>query len=373
MRCVPAHHFTVAKARSWRSAIATDPLYQRESSVWSLDKQQLFLDSLLNGYDVPKFYLHDLRGEQPTKVYAIVDGKQRLTAIWSYLDDGFPLAADFRIEPGHMPGLPPAAVAPAGPLRFSELDPHWQRVLTGTFLSIVLIRDASEEDIEDLFSRLNNGEALNAAERRNAMGGDMVRLIREVARRPFFIERLAFTKARTQHFDLAVRLLVLEVEAPSGRDGIPDLGARALDAFVRDHRQMIDSDRAALVDTVGAQLDALATVFSHADPLLASPAQALLHYHFVRSLLGSHPTGLDGSRLRAFLESFHRARSIEIDRPGVERDDAFVEFSRLMRHGVNEPRNVERRLDILPTAYDRSLGPDSTVERHAAAGRHSGA
>ena len=62
MRCVPAHDFTVMKAYLWRSAINEKPPYQRESSVWSLEKQQLFIDSLLNGYDVPKIYLHDLRG-----------------------------------------------------------------------------------------------------------------------------------------------------------------------------------------------------------------------------------------------------------------------------------------------------------------------
>ena len=68
MRCVPAHDFTVAKALAWRSAIADDPPYQRPSAVWSLAKQQLFIDSLINGYDVPKIYLHDLRGKHPTRV-----------------------------------------------------------------------------------------------------------------------------------------------------------------------------------------------------------------------------------------------------------------------------------------------------------------
>ena len=359
MRCVPAHHFTVAKARTWRSAIDQDPPYQRESSVWSLDKQQLFIDSLLNGYDVPKIYLHDLRGEQPTPVYAIVDGKQRLTTIWGYLDDAFPLAADFRIEPGHLPDLPAEAVTPVGALRFSQLDPHWQRVLTGTFLSVVLIRDAREADIEDLFSRLNNGEALNAAERRNALGGDMVRLIREVARRPFFTDRLAFSNARHQHFDLVVRLLAVEVAHRRGASGIPDLGARALDALVRDHRQLSDADRAMILERIDAQLAVASQVFSHADPLLGSPAQALLHYLYAGAILGSVPSERESSELRAFLGAFHRARSADLERPEDARDAALAAFSKLMRHGVNEPRNLEQRLAILRAAHVAAAGPNS--------------
>ena len=276
MRCLPSHHFTVAKARAWRSAIEADPPYQRESGAWSLDKRQLFIDSLLNGYDVPKIYLHDLRGSHPTKVYAIVDGKQRLTTIWSFLDDGFPLAADFRIEAGGNPDLPPDAVRPVGALRFSQLDSHWQQVLTGTWLSVVLIRDASEEDIEDLFSRLNNGEALNAAERRNALGGDMAMLIREIARRPFFGERLRFPNARYQHLVLATTLLAVEMARRAGAGELPDLDASALDAFVRDHRNLAEADRAALIHEIDDQLELATLDLSPGDPRLGSPETALL-------------------------------------------------------------------------------------------------
>ena len=352
MRCVPAHHFTVAKARTWRSAIEEHPPYQRESAVWSLDKQQLFIDSLLNGYDVPKIYLHDLRGEHPTKVYAIVDGKQRLTTIWAYLQDAFPLAADFRIEPGNLPDLPPDARTPVGAVRFSQLDDAWQRVLTQTYLSVVLIRDASEEDIEDLFSRLNNGEALNAAERRNALGGDMAKLIREVARRPFFLECLHFSNGRLQHLDLAARLLAIEAARRDDVPGLPDLGAKALDAFVSSHRQLAVDERAALNDGIDASLAILARVFEPADPLLASPAQALLHHLFLRSVFDRRPSAADAARVRDFLEAFHQRRSAALELPEDTRDGALVEFSRLMQHGV-EPRNIEQRLGILHAAYDR--------------------
>jgi hypothetical protein len=279
MRCLPAHHFTVAKARAWRSSIDEDPPYQRESGAWSLDKRQLFIDSLLNGYDVPKIYLHDLRGSHPTKVYAILDGKQRLTTIWSFLEDGFPLAADFRIQGGDEPNdldVPTDVVRPVGALRFSQLDGHWQQLLTGTYLSVVLIRDADADDIEDLFSRLNNGEALNAAERRNALGGDMAVLIRDVARRPFFAERLPFSNARHQHFALAAALLAVEAAKRAGEPDLPAPGDAALDTFVRENRHLGQADRAALSHGVDIQLDLATRAFSPSDPRLASPEKALL-------------------------------------------------------------------------------------------------
>ena len=40
--------------------IDLDPPYQRETGVWSKEKQQLFIDSLINKFDVPKIYFHDI-------------------------------------------------------------------------------------------------------------------------------------------------------------------------------------------------------------------------------------------------------------------------------------------------------------------------
>src|SRR5882762_8317117 len=72
------------------------PSYQRQSDVWGEEKRQLFIDSLLNGYDVPKLYFHRLpRAKTPAPVFAIVDGKQRLEAIRAFLKNEFALSQDF--------------------------------------------------------------------------------------------------------------------------------------------------------------------------------------------------------------------------------------------------------------------------------------
>jgi hypothetical protein len=42
---------------SKRAQIKTDPPYQRMSDVWNLDKRQLLIDSLLNGFDIRHFSL----------------------------------------------------------------------------------------------------------------------------------------------------------------------------------------------------------------------------------------------------------------------------------------------------------------------------
>ena len=351
MRCVPARDFTVAKALAWRSAIDDDPAYQREGSVWSLDKQQLFINSLLNGFDVPKIYLHDRRGAVPTKVYTVVDGKQRLNAIWRFLGDGFPLADDFRIEPANLPDLPAGVPEPRAGQRFSELDGRWREVLRRTYLAVVLIRNATVDDIEDLFSRLNNGEPLNAAEKRNAMGGDMAGLVRRVARHPFFTSRLGYTNARYRHFELAARILLVEHADPDATGSIPDLRSRAVDAFVDANRRLPTARRRELLARVAGRLDALAGVFEPDDPLLARQSHPLLYHLFVRAAGPLDPPA--AARRRAFLAEFQHRRREELARPDGGADPELVEFTQLMQHGTNDARSVARRLEILAEAYER--------------------
>ncbi len=363
MRCVQAHDFTVAKAYAWRSSVDDDPPYQRESSVWSVDKQQLFIDSLLNGYDVPKIYLHDLRGKHPSKVYAVVDGKQRLSTIWRFLADEFALADDFRIEPANMPELPDGAVVPVAGQRYSQLDPAWQEVLRQTYLAVVLIQNATVEDIEDLFSRLNNGEPLNAAEKRNAMGGSVTAMIRELARHEFFTDRLAFSNGRYQHFDVAARLLVIEEAQRETPDLVPDLKSRSLDAFVKANRRLGPNERTALVNRLEPWLDFLATVFAPADPLLATPSHPPLYYLFCKRVAGDAASPPMAMRIHDFLESFQEARRAQLDRPDGQQDATMIEFTHLMQHGTNDQRSLDRRLAILTAGWE-SPTPAGTLNDH---------
>ncbi len=248
MRCVPALPFTVAKARSWRSAIDDDPVYQRASDSWDLYQRQRFIDSLLAGYDVPKIYLHDLRGIHPTKVYAVVDGRQRLTAIWDYLSDRFTLGSPVPAEAGP-DGRPSGAVA------FSGLSPGWQRQLLQTHLSVVLIQEADATDIDDLFERLNSGSPLSPSDRRNALGGAMAGLIRSLAERAE-LARLMGLGSRSDRLEFAARFTWTAMTKIHGgaSDLYPD--SSMLDAMVRDGRTFTDAELEAIRVGVEALLAA---------------------------------------------------------------------------------------------------------------------
>ena len=168
-----------------RDRILLSPTYQREGEVWTLYKKQLLIDSLINGYDIPKIYLHEYekakkQGGRLIK-YAIVDGKQRLSAIWQFMDGEFPLDRDFEYLRDPKIKL--------GGLYYEDLRREHTAIharFTGRPLSIITIKTSDIDLIEDMFSRLNEAVPLNAAEKRNAFGGPLPVTIRKLVKEKFF-------------------------------------------------------------------------------------------------------------------------------------------------------------------------------------------
>ena len=60
--------------------------------MWTTGQKQLLIDTILREYDVPKLYWRKV-GAKPDR-YDVVDGQQRLRAIWSFFDGEFRCAKD---------------------------------------------------------------------------------------------------------------------------------------------------------------------------------------------------------------------------------------------------------------------------------------
>src|ERR1700683_5350529 len=92
---------TIMFLYSERDEINVNPEYQRKGGIWTLEKKSLLIDSILNDYDIPKIYFHALGSEEYATGgfrYAVIDGRQRLETIWSFMDGSFTLADDFEYQ-----------------------------------------------------------------------------------------------------------------------------------------------------------------------------------------------------------------------------------------------------------------------------------
>jgi hypothetical protein len=78
----------LSKVYAYHAGIDFDADYQRDH-VWTLDDKIALIDSIFNNIDIGKFVFVQRSMGYDGKLYEIIDGKQRLTAICEFYEDRF--------------------------------------------------------------------------------------------------------------------------------------------------------------------------------------------------------------------------------------------------------------------------------------------
>lgn len=134
--------------------VTFDSVIQRKP-VWDQNRKSLLIQSMIESYPIPAFYF--VKGK--TGVYECLDGQQRSLTIKEFLNGEFVLSDSV-----------PAAVSEDGTVyeiagkSFSELDEWMQDAIKDYSLTIYYFEDITEDEIAEIFYRLNNGKPLTGIE-----------------------------------------------------------------------------------------------------------------------------------------------------------------------------------------------------------------
>lgn len=287
-------------------SLQLDPGYQREGGIWTRERQQLFVDSLLNGFDVPPMYLHRLQPPQfngdTAAAYAVVDGRQRLEALQGFSSGSFALSSDFRlleeVEGTQLPldlkvsdDVPP----PYAGMSIEQLQSSFPVLAYRFFdyeIPVTIVETSEPELIEELFFRLNEGVPLTPAEKR--VRGSLLReTVMPLVHDEKIFSAAKFASRRRSQEDLLLRLLYM-AKQKSRLSHVPDLKKRPLDEFAASFRPAFgrswspsEKSRAerelqALVDEVKPVLTAMNEIFDVADPLLPTVNVFTVMYLVIR-------------------------------------------------------------------------------------------
>lgn len=265
-----------------RELINLDPPYQR-LSVWDTEKQQRFVDSVINGIDTPKVYFHDLAGQSGESRrfrFSVIDGKQRMLALWAFISNGLPLRSDFVYYHDE-------SLSGAGKTYEQLLNetPLLRAKFDNFSVPAILVRAEGDEFVEDLFYRLNIQVSLSAPEHRNMMGGPLPLLIRKIGFTRFFRESVQIRNNRFQHLDLVAKFLYISYigDFVQTKKGDLDTFVRNMKA-AREAGQPVASQKALgeLEDRTAAELEKTHAFFGRDNPLLGSVGRVTLYFHLFR-------------------------------------------------------------------------------------------
>ena len=281
-RMYPLRANNVLDLHGQRELIDLAPPYQR-LSVWDYGKQRRFIDSVINGIDTPKIYFHELTSHAPSFPryrFSVIDGKQRLLALWAFIDNELRLPADFRyFESDRYVGANHTydQLLNKAPLLRARFDDY--------AVPVVLVQAETEELVEQLFWRLNVQVPLTAPEKRNVLGGPLPLIIRRVGLTRFFRESVRISNSRFQHYDLAAKFLRI-----CHADDFVATKKGNLDNFVLTMKRARDKrDRAASKEVLSAlekrttdELGKAHSFFGLNSPLLNSMGRIALYFQIFR-------------------------------------------------------------------------------------------
>ena len=138
-----------------RKLLDLDPPYQRRS-VWNQDYKDYFIDTVLNGYPAPAIFIYqEITPEGVSKV-SIVDGKQRLSTLFEFANNEFPVSEKATIQ--RFRGK-----------YFKDLDTNDKQEFWKYQFAIEYLPSSDEQIIGNIFDRINrNVIKLTPQELRNA-------------------------------------------------------------------------------------------------------------------------------------------------------------------------------------------------------------
>ena len=312
--------------------------YQRPA-VWSVKQKQLLIDTILRGYDIPKFYWERVSTPGERETYNVVDGQQRLLAIWGFCAGEFALSQNTDVID---------EIDCAGK-RFEELDDNILDEFNQYQIDVVIVDDAIRDDntdeISDMFLRLQNGTPLNAQEKRNAMPGHVRDLARKLGDGHEFFSKCAFSSKRYAYHHVAAQLVCIEREG-----GEPtNISKIYLDRlYIENASNKAFKPGGIINKRINRALEFLCRAFPDAGKIPELERYNVINLYCLASTL-MHDYKSDGLEedLGKWFINFEDERRDNDERDDDERNIELIEYADWIGHSGDKKEIIASRVDLL--------------------------
>ena len=311
---------------------ALDKLYKRRDrieipdwqrgKVWSPKKKQKFLDTILKGWHVPVLYFRKVGDE----AFECVDGQQRLTAVWEFFDNKISLSAESQETYG-------------GPL-YKDLKPSVSDKFDDYILQIEEIEEGTDDEVKDLFQRLQLGTALNTPEKLNAIESGLRDFLRDLSQHSFFKEKVAAQDTRYAHFDTCGKVAFLLLKGIQRRMRFAEL-----ENMFKENTSF--SPSSALGRRLKSLFDSMNRIFPTKTSALRNRASIVSFCYLVSQVQETGQLRKMEKRLGDFFEKFQSDLRKEVEKGQKATDTDLIEYQLAVSYATSERESIEKRNEIL--------------------------
>ena len=302
-----------------RGKIDLSPEYQR-GKVWTKDRKLLLLDTIIKGMHVPAIYLRDLDNEY----YECVDGQQRLSTLFDFFDDKLELSKKYTPEYACK--------------SFSQLSQKIKDKFEDHEIIIVELSNASDEEIREMFDRLQRGMPLTSGEKLNAKTGKMHEFITELSKHSFF-NNVNVRDYRGAYHQICAQITNLELK------GITDVKFKNLEELYNKNKEFDkESSKAKYIKKI---FNFLSNVFTQKTPELHTRAGIISLYLLVSEIMKNYSIKDQYSLIYKFIIDFeNKLIAAEENNNDVE----LLKYLNSISHSSDSSQSIQDRHNII-TSY----------------------
>ena len=229
---------------SRKGMVKVNAEYQR-GEVWKPDQQKKLIDSVMRGYQLPIIYLHykkETEAGMTQESYEIIDGQQRIKSLHRFVDGAFTLFTPDD-ERARFPKFLQDEPCPWGGKDFQGLEEKLKRRLLDAEIPVAYIETDNDNEIRDLFVRLQSGLDLSAQEKRDSTPGQFTDFILKLGGKPKIIRypghpffqnvmkmKPGADRGKTRQLAAQIAMLFLE-RRNNGSAHFVDINARGIDDY----------------------------------------------------------------------------------------------------------------------------------------------
>src|SRR6266536_3914641 len=299
------------------------PDFQREK-VWNEEDEQKLLDTILRKWDIPKVYLN----VDDEDSFEVIDGQQRLTTIFRFYDNTVSLSEENNKQ--------------YGGLYYDDLPDKVKDIFDDYELDLVLIENATDEELRELFARLQLGKPLNTGEKLNAIHGQMRDFAKKLTGHKFFTKKVQLKNTRFTYLSIASQLCILTVK------GIENHKFRDIEDFLNSNVNF--NDKSEHGKRVVKILDLLAKIFSDDNQIFRNRASITTIFTIVNDLIKNgydFTKEVNRNKLKDFYEDFDEKLKNEVEKGAAAKDPELIVYQSKVTQGADNKTSITLRRSIL--------------------------
>jgi len=319
---------------SWRERIEERPHFQR-LPAWTRAQKQLLIDSIIRKYEIPKMYWRLLPPGQKAR-YKVIDGQQRLHAIWEFKNGALTLPRDSA----------PINGTPIAGMSYTDLPLELASEFDSYVVDVVIVEDAiqtdQEDEVREMFLRLQNGTGLKAQEKRNAMRGAMRNFVKELGQHRFF-QSCRFGPGRYVFDHIAAQTTLIELS-----EGPTNIRDDDLNRMYEAHARF--DVKGATANKIRRTYDFLLRAFPEKTPELERHSVITL-YCLASALIDRYVADDLPQALHRWFIGFETERRAQESLRDHQRDPQLSAYRQLTGQATDAGENIRARLGILQQRF----------------------